>query len=241
MNVSTKIALGLLFSLALFASVPARADIPVTDRALIVISNLSSQGAPILRGMYRAEEWKAVRVSVSYSADSYRQIRVIYPQEATRENFLNAIEDFELDTTVQAIDVIVYLHGKREKLCFMDTPDCYSMSDLARDVRELRSDAGEGPRKLRALYSDACWGKTHNDEWIQAGFKVVAGAVDQDANKTIDLKKFLRAWTAGSTYRRAIQKANSAWYAKPLDWFIGGNSRKVMSGRVEMSIDSHVD
>jgi len=238
MNASIKLAFSLL---VLFVAFTARADVPVGDRALVVIANLSSRGAAILRGMYRNEEWKAVRVAVSETNGYYRQVRVIYPQEATRGNFLGALEDLELDPTVKVIDVVTYLHGQREKICFKDTPDCYAMTDLAREIRDLRSDGGHGPHKLRALYSDACWGKTHTDEWIQAGFKVVAGAIGQDANKTIDLKKFLRAWTDGATYRRSIQKANSAWYAKPLDWIIGGNSRKVMVGNGDLTLDSGIE
>lgn len=229
-------------TVALFGAFSTKgyAEVPKERRELIVIANLSDRSNWLLRGMYRNEEWKAIRVTTQYTTDVYQRVHVIYPEEATKENFLNRIEDLEMNPTIDAIDVVIYLHGKREKICFIDTPDCYPMTDMAKDIKNLRSDSGGAPRKLRALYSDACWGKSHNDEWIDAGFKVVAGSIDQDANKTADLKKFLKSWTRGGTYKASLKKANSLWYLKPMDWVIGGNSHKVMQGAGEIRMTTDV-
>lgn len=232
--------MGLTLVLAGLLSTTASAEVPKERRELVVIANLSERSNWFLRGMYRKEEWKAIRVTTQYATDVYQRVHVIYPEEATKENFLNRLEDLEMNPTIDAIDVIIYLHGKREKICFIDTPNCHPMTEMAKDIKNLRSDSGGSPRKLRALYSDACWGKSHNDEWIDAGFKVVAGSIDQDANKTADLKKFLKSWTRGGAYKASLKKANSLWYLKPMDWVIGGNSHKIMQGDGAIRIGSEL-
>jgi hypothetical protein len=90
--------------------------------------------------------------------------------------------------------------------------------------------------KLRALYSDACHGSKHSQDWLNAGFKVVAGSKSVDGNKSLDMKRFLRFWIKGKSFKESINHANSSFLGPFMDKSIQADSTKIISGNEGLSI-----
>lgn len=204
------------------------------ERDLIAIVNLSLMKKFKLN--YQYEEGRAVRKIRRELGREYRKIRVLKNKEATHDGFLRALAEAEADPSVKAIDVIIYLHGQPGSIGFVDT-GFYPMDRLRDEILSLPSSTGGSPRKLRALYSDACYGESHIDDWLRAGFQVASGSVGVDANWSMDLKKFMLAWRKGKSFGYGIARANTVWSTGLMDWVAGGNSEKVVAGALEFTID----
>ena len=226
--------LGFLLSAPVSANAAPRPErVPVADRELVAIVNLS-----ILKNgawHYRYEENRAVKKILRDLGRSYGKIVLITGAGATHDSFLSAIDEAERDPTVKAVDSIVYLHGHPGEIGFVDTG--FYPVDLLRDEILALPDSAVGGRKLRALYSDACYGETHLSDWLRAGFRVAAGSVGTDSNWSLDLGKFMRAWRKGKSFGSAIDRANSVWATGIMDWFEKGDSFKRTGGDVDFTMD----
>jgi hypothetical protein len=64
--------------------------------------------------------------------------------------------------------------------------------------------------KLRSLFSMGCFGATHLDKWLSAGFQVASGSVGIYADAALSTPAFLAAWVAGLGFGQAIQAANAS-------------------------------
>lgn len=210
------------------------AGITKSERDLIAIVNLSRLAK--FKPNYRYEEGRAVRKIRRDLGPEYRRVRILQSEQATHGEFLRALAESESDPSVKAIDVIVYLHGRPGSLGFVDT-GFYPMDRLRDEILALPASAGGAPRKLRALYSDACYGESHLDDWIRAGFRTASGSVGTDTNWSMDLKKFMLAWREGKTFGHGIARANTVWSTGLMDWIAKGNSRKMTAGAIDFSID----
>ena len=206
------------------------------DRDLVAIVNLSLLRDSKLH--YRYEEARATMKIERDLGHAYRKIHYLTGHAATHDGFLAALADAENDPAVQAIDVIVYLHGHPGEVGFVDT-GFYPMDRLRDEILALSS-AGTGGGKLRALYSDACYGETHMADWLRAGFRAVSGSVGTDANWSLDLNRFMNAWRKGKTFGTAIDRANSVWATKLMDRAVHGNSFKRTDGETAFTIDRPV-
>jgi hypothetical protein len=222
-----------LFAHAVYAGDAAK--VTRNERDLIAIVNLSLLKNHRFHYVY--EEDRAVMKIKRDLRKKYRRIHLLTGKHATHDEFLNAIADTEADPGVKAIDVVVYLHGQPGAIGFVDT-GFYPVT-LLRD--EILAQAGGSPRKLRALYSDACYGETDMTDWLRAGFRAVSGSVGVDANWSLDLNKFMRAWARGKTFGYAIGRANSVWATKLMDRIAGGDSFKKTEGATDFTIDRPVD
>lgn len=204
------------------------------ERDLIAIVNLSLLKKFKLN--YQYEEGRAIRKIKRDLGREYRRVNILKGKRATHVEFLRAIAESETNPAVKAIDVIIYLHGQPGVVGFVDT-GFYPMDRLRDEILALPASAGGSPRKLRALYSDACYGQTHMDEWLRAGFQVASGSEGTDTNWSLDLKKFMRDWREGKTFGNGIASANTVWSTGLMDWVAHGNSHKVTAGEVGFTIN----
>lgn len=207
-------------------------------RALLVVIDLAEE-ATKLKPMYRAETKTAVKRIQRLTQGHYDRLIIHHRKEATRENFLGSLDELLNDPSVRTIDTIIYVHGKNAQysngpsLCFVGETPCPSADEVSHQVAALAHSA----TKLRALYSDACWGKFHLDAWISAGFKVANGSVGVDSNHSLDLRRFLKKWVAGESFLDANNFANSARFTRVTDWLIeDADSLKVVQGNAEIKI-----
>ncbi len=217
----------------------AQANEPVRreERDLIAIVNLSEKAAKYV-ALYKYEEKRAAKKIRRDLRKHYRKIHLFEKGEATRENLLRAILEAENDPAVKATDVIIYVHGVPSMVGFVD--GYYSSSLLAADILRLETAEGGAPRKLRALYSDACYGETHNSDWLKAGFLAVSGSLGVDSNWSVDLRNFMRNWRRGGNFEEGVHRANSVWTGGLTDRIIDGNSRKIMDGEGSITIETPV-
>ena len=211
------------------------------DRVLIAVVNLHSMTHkkglyPIL---YRGEDSLARKTILHFSQSAYSNVVLLTGEDASLERFKDVVRDFETDSSIKAIDVVFYLHGHdakiygRPELCFYSTDkNCIPSASLPNEFRDFR--------KLRALYSDACFGSEQNQDLLSSGFKVVAGSTLEDDNLMLDLKRFLKSWTRGRDFQSSINYANSTRLGQWLDRKHGGNSEKIVSGAALLQIDSPI-
>jgi hypothetical protein len=94
------------------------------------------------------------------------------------------------------------MHGNPSTMYFNDTVP----SDALRDnIAKLKIG-----RKLRMFYTTACYGATHAQDMVQAGFTCGAGAIGVNANSASEYPEFLARWVAQDTFVDCINKSYNA-------------------------------
>src|SRR5690606_37949102 len=122
-------------------------------------------------------------------------------------------------------------------LCFVDGEECINTRELADEIIKIPN----LNNKLRAVYSDACWGTTHMEAWLEAGYKIVSGSRGVDSNRSTDLKRFLQRWTKGENFGDSIDHANGSIMSDIMDAVIkNGNSHKDILGNSKITINSEL-
>ncbi|PIP89779.1 MAG: hypothetical protein COW01_07915 [Bdellovibrionales bacterium CG12_big_fil_rev_8_21_14_0_65_38_15] len=191
------------------------------SRALVVVIDLAEQASKH-KILYRLETNRANKRIIKYLSKSYSKIIILDKKEATKNNFLNSLKELALDKNIETIDSIVYLHGKNDKyttgpsICFVQDLLCTNIYSLAKQILAIPN----LQHKLRALYSDACWGEQHLNGWLESGFKVAAGSRGVDSNHSTDLKRFMKKWSKGASFSEAIDHANNTFFTKISDRLI---------------------
>ena len=137
--------------------------------------------------------------------------------------------------------LFIVIHGINETLGFVDTPDYYPSAKLRDDILAIKGEHSNSPKKLRMLYSDACYGALHMRDWVDAGYKVASGAPKEDMNWSTDLKKFMKGWKKGESFSKSIRRANRVLISPFLDLISGGNSYKYVLGDTNYTIDKPVE
>lgn len=231
---------GILLSFQLLAS-GAHAQTKPSERALIVFLNMytADKGA-FLNRWYKSETSHALKMILGKTRGAYGDTVVLYRDQVRLSKLLEAIRKLNANPSIRAIDLIVYTHGSPTELKLVNEPGDVSqfaswnaLVDISAKVRAI------GSKKLRALYSDACFSAAHNEEWLKAGFKVASGSIKVDANQDRDLALFLKRWVRGEKFERGIKAANRERSAVFLDWVTkDGNSRKRFSGNGALTIAS---
>jgi hypothetical protein len=208
-----------------------------TSRALLVVSSLVSAGRADLRWLYQFLQASGTALAELLLVPQYGTYRKLVGAEATRAAFLTAIEELGGMEHVVALDVILMLHGRDGLLLFED--GAVSSADLKGDLLALGRQ-----EKLRLLYSTLCYGGSHTDDLLDAGFKVAVGAIGTNANGSSEYPIALMMWAHGSTIGNAIRLGAHALTRIPADLFARAigfadvNSVKVVRGNSRITIDS---
>lgn len=212
-------------------------------RALLSIINVQDNVAQNVRWLYQFIDASGT-IASDLLARSYGQYRKLVGGNATRAGFLNAIDNLGKDNTVEAIDVLVMIHGLDKKLVFVDET-C--------DTRALSADIGDLnlKHKLRLLYSTACYGLSHADDFINAGFSAAVGAKKVNANAATEVPVLFTMWARGDRLRDAVAAGETPITRLPADaaarwfgrinrtsWRDEVNSDKEIAGDVELTINS---
>lgn len=217
--------------------------IEVQERALIAVVNMAAgreKPNSIRTNMYEREERHAIQMIEARTKDYYGKVVLLFREETNEPHFLETLKELAADNKIKAIDMIIYVHGhnadyseKAPALGLYHSENKFSLtSELSYQVRQVAQN------KLRMLYSDACWGVTHNQDWLNAGFIAVAGAQKVDGNHSVDLKRFFKKWVTGEKFGEAIRFANGNIVGKMMDWVISADSTKVPVGDLDLTIDS---
>jgi hypothetical protein len=215
-------------------------------RALIVISQLTNGIPPDQQWLYRFIEAAGRSVTEIILKDDYApdQYRALLDDMATSDNLLATLAELGTHPEIQAIDLFVLLHGSPDRLEFHDRS--WSTPDMANKLAAL----GLAPR-LRLVYSTACYGTTHNDDFIRAGFRTAIGALKVNTNSAFELPMLLNLWALGVSVRDALRLGDKPATRKLADesakafgrvnhahWVKEVNSQKLLSGNAELTIET---
>ncbi|MBL7201636.1 MAG: hypothetical protein ISS56_15965 [Anaerolineae bacterium] len=207
------------------------------QRVLLVVANLTTHGREELKWLYQWLDANALNVATVMLGALYRRVYTLTGEEVTAANLVEQLETLAADPKTKAIDVLINLHGWTGKLWFVEGPV------IVKDLADLI--AGKHlERKLRLLYSTACYGATHAPDLVRAGFRVASGAVGVNANGAHDYPTQLLYWAMGATYKSALAAGNNklitAVYdelARKFD-FEDVNSVKIAVGKKKTTITS---
>jgi hypothetical protein len=217
-----------------------------TQRALIVISQLT-QGIPEnQQWLYRFIEAAGRSVIEITLKNDYApgQYRALLDEMATTNNLVDTLTELGAMDGIQAIDLFVLLHGSPDRLEF------HNGSWYTPNMATTLAGLGLSP-KLRLVYSTACYGATHNDDFIKGGFKAAIGARGVNTNSAFELPMLINLWALGKSVKDALQlgdkpatrrladeaartygRLGKLWWVKEVD------SQKLLSGNAMLTIEA---
>lgn len=172
------------------------------ERELLVVANLSSGGQERYQKLYEWLDANAVTVTKFLLKKHYHKIHDLSKSKATFANFVDQITTIARNPQVRALDVILVLHGQRGKLHFND-------GNASSVSIKKKLEAENLEHRLRLLYSTACYGATHAQDFVDAGFRTASGAEGICANGPYDLPAQLLCWRENKTYKSAINAGNN--------------------------------
>ncbi|HEX8369864.1 MAG TPA: hypothetical protein VF604_15065 [Pyrinomonadaceae bacterium] len=212
-------------------------------RALVSIINVQEHVPRNVRWLYRFIDASGA-LAAGLLAINYGQYRKLDGKNATRARFLDALENLGKDASVRAIDVLVMIHGLDKKLVFFD--ETYHTPQLAAEIRALNLS-----NKLRLFYSTACYGFSHADDFVDAGFKAAVGAKKVNANAAAEVPVLFTMWAGGARLGNAVGAGASPITRLPADqaarwfgrinktgWRDDVNSDKIIIGNDSIKITS---
>jgi hypothetical protein len=208
------------------------------QRVLLVVANLTTHGRENLKWLYKWLDANSLNVATVLLGALYRRVYTLTGDEVTVDNFVDQLERLAADPKIKAIDVLINLHGWKGKLWFVEGP--VKVKRLADLIAEEHIE-----RKLRLLYSTACYGATHALDFVRAGFRVASGAVGVNANGAHDYPTQLLYWAMGATYKSALAAGNNKLITSVYDKlarkfdFEDVNSKKIAVGRKRTRITSN--
>jgi len=164
------------------------------ERVLLIINCLAEHGNKRFKRLYEFIETAGVDLAMRYLKGHYRQVIVMKEKEATLAAFLSCLQELSADRRNLAVDVFFQLHGLQRKVRFYD---CWVSSfTLGREIRRVVA-----RDCLRLLYNTSCYGDSHSDVFLKAGFRVSIGAMGINTNGATEYPLFCRLWPV-SAYRK---------------------------------------
>ncbi len=198
----------------------SQCDVQRQGRVVIFLNNTVKYGDDSYRLLYKFLETSGKGVVVGELGPHYREIVDLSGSNATSSQLRAKLRELQADPSVQAIDLIISLHGSPATLWFEDGEK--NVASLGQDIsldRQSSCRIKRGPnadcelarqRKLRAVYSAACYGKSHAVGWVAAGFAVAAGAYGVHTDSAASFPTFLSTWRSGYTFKESVERANQA-------------------------------
>jgi hypothetical protein len=219
-------------------------DLPVGQRALLIVNCLAEHGDNRFRRLYEYIEAAGIVVAKRYLGHSYGLIATLKDREATRPAFMSCMQGLLANRNFNAVDLFLELHGENGRVHFFD--QWVSSDALSKRLSEI-----PGKERLRLVYNTSCYGNSHSPALINGGFKVSVGSLKVNANAATEYPAFCRLWsdhglgrkrglTVDNVLRRAdrnlsrlVQDRVTSRYFKNVD------SRKIIQGDGTLSIKSN--
>ena len=176
------------------------------DRELVQIIALSKDYQGGEKTLYQFIETATEGLTSTVLGGSYRKVTFVKGPAATLDGFVKALRTATGQAATKAVDVLFTTHGSSDRLHFYE--GSYKEDKVLAALTTGLSATAR--RKLRILFSTACFGKTHLDTWIAAGFNEASGSVGVYADSAVSYLPFLHAWAQELTFAAAVQAANDA-------------------------------
>jgi hypothetical protein len=172
------------------------------NRSVLFVTCLSGEGEGDLEWLYRTLDDAVVGVSRT-AGTTYGRVALLRGDAATRSRFVSTLVDLDNDEDNEAVDVFLVVHGSPDKLYFAD--GAVGATDLARSIKSA------GVKHARMLYSTACYGASHADDFVSyAGFDVASGSKGVNANGVVEFPAFYTKWCLGYRFDKALDPENDA-------------------------------
>jgi hypothetical protein len=177
------------------------------ERGLILFSEFSNTSDQY-KVLYEFAEKSGITLALAIRLQ-YNKFVILSGQNADSHDFVNALKSMAAEPNVDEIDVIMHMHGNPHQMYFNNTK---SSTELASEIQKLRIGS-----KLRMFYTTACYGSTHAEDMITAGFSCAAGAVGVNANSPVEYPEFLTLWSTGTSFRECIEKSRNRNLSAPFE------------------------
>jgi hypothetical protein len=190
-------------------------------------------GRPAERSLYRAIEWGADFSARVLLRAAYRQRMLLRGDAATASTLVAALAEATGAPGVRAVDLAIHPHGTHERLVLAD-----GAVDVDEVATQVRAAVGEAQRRrLRTVFSTACYGARHLDAWSRAGFAAAVGARGIYADGVTSVPVMLRSWAAARTVEQCVRSANADPTRHVQDWlaarFYASTGRAQQAERVD--------
>ena len=162
-------------------------EITPQQRSALIVSYLAELADDKLRWLYRWIEDNAVDVARLMMESHYHTFSTLEGDDATYTNFVGRLQALASESKVEAVDVFLHVHGSPQRLWFKGGTK--NTSIIGDDLIQLGL-----KKKLRALYSTACYGENHTEDFIRGGFRVASGALGVNANAVAEYPLFMTNW-----------------------------------------------
>ena len=211
-----------------------------SQRVLIIVSYLSPKNK---FNFYNFVEASGIATAKLILNSKYSCIEVLKDANATKDKFLSKVSTYAAKSSIKAIDVIMMTHGNDKKLYFYDASQ--SSKDIAVKSSTLKTDirALKNYQKLRLLYSTACFGDSHSDDFLAAGFNASVGAIGVNSNSASEFPIVCELWGKGDKISTAVYWGEMGHKAFDLiakaAGFKDANSDKNVRGNGSIRIDSN--
>ena len=162
---------------------------PVTreERVLLIVNCLADHGDERFHRLYKFIEKTGISLAECYLDQHYRSILTLKDLEATLSSFLSCLSNLADDQHTRALDLFFQLHGLKGKVRFFD--QWVFSAELINEIRLIvKRDC------LRLVYNTSCYGDSHSDDFLKAGFKVAVGSLKVNANAATEYPIFCRCW-----------------------------------------------
>ena len=172
------------------------------QRTILLVSNVTTR-AKKWRVLYEGLDRGAVRVGRRILKDHYRSVLSLTGDSVTSDGFVTKVRVMAKTVGTQALDVFLNVHGRPDKLVFLDRE--IPITELADQVADLNLG-----HRLRLMYSTACYGGMHAKHWVAAGFRTASGAVGVNTNGEVEFPVLLHKWANGGSYASAVRAGRSS-------------------------------
>ena len=200
-------------------------DIDAENRNLLIAVSDLSDGATGLEGkLYDFIEFTGPAEAQVMLMDDYGEIVVLRDAALNLPNFVETLDRLTAQRG-EVTDVIFMTHGMSDELTFADGQKEASVvaNEIIRALSPLQR------ARLRMMFSTACFGAQHVDDWLRAGFKTAAGSKGVVSDTATSFIAFLAAWGRGYMFDDAVYFADNPRHAhwRPVHQFNLGISEAI--------------
>lgn len=157
------------------------------QRILYIINCLAEHGDKRLARLYNFIELAGVDLAKFFLGSQYRSLHIIKGNEASWASFLNGFRKLKTEEKVKAVDLFFQMHGKPSAVRFIDR--WLSLRKMGEELSQVAD-----PNQLRLIYNLSCYGDSHAEMFLAAGFKASVGALKINSSAAIEYPTFCRLW-----------------------------------------------
>ncbi|MEB3356056.1 MAG: hypothetical protein VKK04_04970 [Synechococcales bacterium] len=185
---------------------PISPPVSKVQREVIHLITLSEEMDGANKLLYEAIETGASLASSAVLGPNYEKVHLLEKEQATLPNLCRQLEQVAASPSVKAVDLLISPHGLNDRIYFYPNEG----TTMAVVADKLKSIPISYRRKFRMVFSTACYGASHIDEWLDSGFQVASGSEKIYADSLVSLPAFLGTWVMGGSFKDAVDAANAA-------------------------------